>query len=201
MIRILLIRHATAQSTGQMLYGRMPGIHLTEQGQREAQALAASVKARYRVDRLISSPLERAMETARHLSTALDVPITTEEEIIELDYGAWLGMKFEDIRESEDWQHYNKLRSLLGPPEGELTLEVQHRAWRALKRAMSPYIDLDGTTIAMVSHGDVIRALLVLLLGMPLDNIHRLDVAPASLSEIHFDGHYARVTRVNQVPF
>jgi probable phosphoglycerate mutase len=179
----------------------MPGVHLSEEGHRQAKALADAIAARYRVDQIISSPLERATETARYLSDALVLPITTHEGMIELDYGVWLGKSFDDIRESTQWKHYNRRRSLLGPPEGELTLEVQTRAWAALREIMEPYVGAEDATLAIFSHGDVIRSLLVLLLGMPLDHIHRLEVSPASLNEILFDGHYARVVRVNQLPF
>jgi broad specificity phosphatase PhoE len=201
MIRILLIRHGDTELTGRVLYGRMPGVHLSAEGHLQAQALAKSIASRYQVDQLISSPLERATETARHLSDALKLPITTNEGVIELDYGTWLGKSFEDIRESSHWQHYNRVRSLIGPPEGELMLEVQTRAWMALREIMEPHRDAEDVTVAIVSHGDVIRSLLVLLLGMPLDHIYRLEVAPASLNEVLFDGHYARVLRINQLPF
>lgn len=202
MIRILLIRHGDTELTGRVLYGRMPGVHLSAEGHAQAEALAKSIASKYRVDHVISSPLERAIETARYLSDAIEQPITIHEGIIELDYGIWLGKTFEDIRESSHWHHYNRLRSLLGPPEGELTIEVQARALNALREIMEPHIDREeDVTIAVVSHGDVIRSLLVLLLGMPLDNIHRMEVAPASLNEIVFDGPYARVIRINQLPF
>lgn len=174
---------------------------MSAEGHLQAQALAKSIAERYEVDQLISSPLERATETARYLSDALRLPITTHEGVIELDYGAWLGKNFDDIRESTHWQHYTRLRSLLGPPQGELMLEVQTRAWTALREIMEPYLDAEHATVAVVSHGDVIRSLLVLLLGMPLDNIHRVEVSPASLNEIVFDGHYGRVLRINQLPF
>ena len=201
MTRILLIRHGDTELTGRVLYGRMPGVHLSAEGHRQAQALAASIAARYQVNHLISSPLERAIETAQYLSDAVGLPIATHEGVIELDYGSWLGKSFDDIRESDHWQHYNRLRSLLGPPEGEMMLEVQTRAWSALREIMEPYLDAEDATVAVVSHGDVIRSLLVLLLGMPLDNIYRVEVSPASLNEIVFDGHYGRVARINQVPF
>jgi broad specificity phosphatase PhoE len=201
MTRILLIRHGDTELTGRVLYGRMPGVHLSAEGHLQAQALANSIAARYRVDQIISSPLERAIETARYLSDALNLPITTHEGVIELDYGVWLGKSFDDIRDSSHWQHYNRLRSLLAPPAGELMLEVQMRAWSALREIMEPYFDAEHATVAVVSHGDVIRSLLVLLLGMPLDNIHRVEVSPASLNEILFDGHYGRVLRINQLPF
>ena len=198
MIRILLIRHGETELTGQVLYGRMPGVHLSAKGSKQAQALAQGLKKNYHISHLISSPLDRALETARYLSEVLNLPITTEEGIIELDYGHWMGKPFEEIRESETWQHFNRLRSLVGPPGGELMLHVQARAWGALESVLSNHRGSHRPTIAMVSHGDVIRALLILLLGMPLDNIHRFDVSTASVSELVFEGKYARVVRINQ---
>jgi broad specificity phosphatase PhoE len=128
MTRILLIRHGETELTGQVLYGRMPGVHLSANGCRQAELLGYALKNGYHVHQLISSPLERALETARYLSETLHLPIATDEQIIELDYGAWLGKSFEEIRGFESWHHYNRLRSLVSPPEGELLLQVQTRA-------------------------------------------------------------------------
>ncbi len=199
MLRILLIRHAVTTLTGSVLYGRMPGVHISAEGHRQAEALATAIRERFVVDAIISSPLERALETAQYLADALNVEIVTDRDLIELDYGEWMGKTFSEIRDSADWQHYNRLRSTSRPPGGELLMQVQSRAWNALQRMFANFADQEDRTTVVVSHGDVIRALLVLLLGMPLDHIHRFDVAPASLCEILFDGGHARVIRINQV--
>ena len=197
MLRILLIRHGETDLTGRVLYGRMPGVHLSVEGCRQARALSTALQERYTVSAIISSPLERAMETARYLAEDLALPISTDDDLLELDYGDWMGKSFTEIREQEEWHHYNRLRSVSSPPGGELLMQVQARAWTALLRILGKY--QAETTVAVVSHGDVIRALLVLLLGMPLDNIHRFDVSLAGLSELVFDGRYGRVIRINQI--
>lgn len=199
MTRILLIRHGETELTGRVLYGRMPGVHISTEGCRQAKALSEALKTRYEVDEIISSPLERALETAQYLADALELPISTDNGIIELDYGSWMGLTFTEIRESDEWQHYNRLRSVVSPPQGELMMQVQARAWTSLEGILSRYAERSTATVAVVSHGDVIRALLILLLGMPLDHIHRFEVALASLSEVVFDGRYARVVRINQI--
>ena len=198
MIRILLIRHGETELTGRVLYGRMPGVHISAEGCRQAQALSQALKGRYEVHEIISSPLERALETAQYLAEALELPISIDDDIVELDYGSWMGLTFTEIRESDEWQHYNRLRSISSPPEGELMMQVQARAWTALEKILSRHAERETATVAVVSHGDVIRALLILLLGMPLDHIHRFEVSLASLSEIVFDGRHARVVRINQ---
>jgi broad specificity phosphatase PhoE len=199
MIRILLIRHGETELTGRVLYGRMPGVHISAEGCRQAQALSQALKERYQIDEIISSPLERAMETAQYLAETLGLPISTDEDIVELDYGNWMGMTFDEIRQLEEWQHYNRLRSVSSPPEGELMMQVQARAWTAVRKVLIRHADRENVTVAIVSHGDVIRALLILLLGMPLDHIYRFEVSLASLSEVVFDGRYARVVRINQI--
>jgi len=199
MIRILLIRHGATELTGRVLYGRMPGVHISAEGCRQAQALSQALKERYEVDEIISSPLERALETAQYLADTLRLPIETDDDIVELDYGNWMGLTFAEIRESDEWQHYNRLRSISSPPKGELMMQVQARAWTALEKILSRHAQRETATVVMVSHGDVIRALLILLLGMPLDHIHRFEVSLASLSEVVFEGRYARVIRINQI--
>jgi broad specificity phosphatase PhoE len=199
MTRILLIRHGETELTGRVLYGRMSGVHISAEGCRQAQALSQGLKERYQVNEIISSPLERALETAQYLADTLNLPISTDDGIVELDYGNWMGLTFEEIRESDEWQHYNRLRSVSSPPQGESMMQVQARAWTALERILSRHAHLERSTVAVVSHGDVIRALLILLLGMPLDHIHRFEVSLASLSEVTFDGRYARVIRINQI--
>ena len=109
-----------------------------------------------------------------------------------------MGMAFDRIKELESWQHYNRSRSTGVPPGGESIMQVQARAFIATERILDRYSAENDSTVVVVSHGDVIRGLLVLLLGMPLDNIHRFEVAPCSLSEVQFHGRYPRVISINQ---
>ena len=82
MTRILLIRHGETELTGRVLYGRMPGVHISAEGCRQAQALSQALKERYQVDEIISSPLERALETAQYLADTLNLPISTDDGIV-----------------------------------------------------------------------------------------------------------------------
>ncbi len=198
MIRILLIRHGSTDLMGRVLYGRLPNVHIDDLGRNQCRQLANALPHRYRVEEIVSSPLERALETAEILNSELQVPLLQDEGWIELDYGEWLGMPFEEIRELDSWQHYNRSRSTGVPPGGESIVEVQARAFRALERILERWQHREEITVAVVSHGDVIRCLLVLLLGMSLDHIHRFEVSPGSLSEITLDGRFARVICINQ---
>jgi broad specificity phosphatase PhoE len=199
MIRILLIRHGSTDPLGRVLYGRMPGVHLNAEGRRQAEAVAQTLKQRYALSEVVSSPMERTRETAQFLADAQGLDIITEEEINEIDFGSWMGKSFEELQGSEDWTRYNESRSTAWPPGGESMMEVQARGWRALARIAERYLHESNVTVAAVSHGDVVRALLLLLLGMPIDHIHRLEVAPASVSEVLLGRGEPRVINVNQV--
>ncbi len=148
---------------------------------------------------MVSSPLDRALETARFIADAQGLKISIDEDINEIDFGSWMGKPFSELLELDEWKKYNELRSTANPPRGEFMTQVQTRAWVALERIVTRYQHAPDATVAVVSHGDVVRALLILLLGMPLDHIHRLDVAPASVSEILLGPWPPRVITINHV--
>jgi broad specificity phosphatase PhoE len=198
MTRILLIRHGHTELLGKVLYGRMPGIHLSEKGRSEIQRLAAGLRQRYHIDEVLSSPMERARETAEVIAATYGQTVHLDEDLQELDFGGWMGKPFAELMNNEAWKRYNRYRSLNSPPGGEFMHEVQLRSWGALERAMERHRDAADPTVAVVSHGDVVRGLLLLFLGMPLDNIHRLEISTASVSEVVIGNAYPQVITMNQ---
>jgi broad specificity phosphatase PhoE len=196
MTRILLIRHGTTDLLGRVLYGRLPGVHLNDEGRRQARVAGQALKARYTIDAVVSSPLERAAETARSIADPQGLNVAIDENLNEVDCGSWIGKSFPELNELEDWRQFNQLRSLTRAPRGESLLEVQARAWKGLENIQARHQD---GTVAAITHGDVIRSLLLLLLGMPLDHILRLEVGPASVSEIALGGGEPLVRSINQI--
>lgn len=181
MIRILLVRHGATDPMRDVLCGRMPGVHLNAQGQQQAQDLGRNLASIRDLQAVYASPLERAQETAERIACAHNLTVKTEEAFVEVDFGEWTGCRFDAIRDHEYWAEYNRFRSMSKTPSGESLLDVQSRAWAALFQIVKGQSD---GAIAVVTHGDVIRALLLLVLGMPLDFIYRLETLPASVSTI-----------------
>jgi broad specificity phosphatase PhoE len=177
----------------------MPGVHINREGQKQAERLAAGVKERFVLSEVVSSPMERAMETATYVASAQGLQVTTDEDVIEVDFGEWKGKTFEELGQHDDWKAYNAARATTWPPGGESMLQVQNRAWRSLAQIVIRHKDEENATVAVVSHGDVVRGLLLLMLGMPIDLIHRLEIAPASASEVLLGVTELRVINVNQV--
>lgn len=182
MIRIHLIRHGTTDAIRDVLCGRMPDVHLNAAGQQQAQDLGRNIAEIGDLQAVYASPLDRAQETAAPIASAQGLAVQTEAGFIELDYGGWTGRCFEDVRKHDYWAEYNRFRSMSKAPGGESLMEVQSRAWSALFRILGT--TPDDRSIAIVTHGDVIRALMLLFLGMPLDFIYRLEVQPASICTV-----------------
>lgn len=181
MIRILLMRHGSIGVTEGLIYGRTPGISLSEAGRRQAKAAGRAIRNRYRLGQIVSSPMRRAIETARIVAEPQELEIVIDEGFNELNVGEWMGKSVEELGRLEEWKRYNRIRSLHAPPGGELLLEVQRRSWAALDTICRRNND---NTVLVVTHGDVIRSLLLLFLAAPLDNILRLEIALGSVSEV-----------------
>jgi len=198
MIRILLIRHGHTELLGKVLYGRMTGIHLSERGRQEIARLSRGLQERYQLDEIVSSPMGRAKETAEAIAAACGSDVIFDEGLQELDFGEWMGKSFDELSRDEQWKLYNRKRSLTRAPGGEFMMQVQFRAWNALERVIARHRHKPEATMAVVSHGDVIRGLLMLFLGMPLDHIHRLEVGTASVSEVILGNLYPQVITINR---
>ncbi|MBV9265548.1 MAG: histidine phosphatase family protein [Acidobacteriaceae bacterium] len=196
MTRILLIRHGSTDLLHDRLCGRAPSISLNERGRCESRSLADGLALEYQVDAIYSSPLERALETADILSSRCGAPVSKHEGLNEVDFGCWTGRLFSDLESMPEWHAYNRMRSLYGPPGGESLLIVQNRVWGAVHSISAGHRD---ATIALVGHGDPIRALLLLFLGMPLDHILRIEIAPASISEVSLGSSCPIVQGVNRI--
>jgi broad specificity phosphatase PhoE len=198
MIRILLIRHGATDLLGRVLYGRMPGVHLNSAGVEQAQALAQGLRVRYRLTGVTSSPMDRALETARPIAEAQGLEVFSDQAFTEIDFGSWMGKPFSELHDVELWKRYYRFRATTRPPGGESMMDVQSRAWDGIARILDRHPGIREASVAVVTHGDVIRALLLLVLGMSIDHIHRIEAAPASVSEILIDRSDLRVRTINE---
>jgi probable phosphoglycerate mutase len=191
--RLFLIRHGLTDAVGRTLAGRAPGFHLNAEGRAQAEAVAEAL-ASAALAAVISSPLERTTETAGAIAARHGLQVEVAQELNEFDVGAWTGASFAAIDRDPHWRTFNDARSVTPAPGGESMLDVQRRAIDALLRMHRRF----GTgAVAVVSHGDVIRAALVYFLGMPLDFFNRLDVAPGRISIVDLDVHAITVRQVN----
>ena len=194
-VTVFLIRHGHTDAIGRTLVGRRPGVHLTSEGRAQAARLVERLR-RYTpaIDALYVSPLERTRETAAPIGDAFAVELTTCEPLIEVDVGRWSGMTFDELERDGAWRRFNEHRATAGVPGGERAIDVQARTVAALDRIRAAH---PGGRIAVVSHADVIRVAVLHCLGAPLDFVHRIEVAPASISAIQIAPALERVLFLN----
>ena len=193
MITLFLIRHGMCDPVGHAIAGRTPGVHLNEEGRRSAAALAETL-AVYPILAVHSSPLERALETAQPLAARVGVPVELAPALTELNFGAWTGRTLEELRPLPGWRIWNEARGSARIPGGESMAEVLSRALEWVESAR--HRPQEGI-VAAVTHGDVIRALLTHFLQMPVDRLLRLEVEPASVSVIRWEGDEPRLLALN----
>jgi broad specificity phosphatase PhoE len=178
MTTFLLIRHGFTDVIGNTIVGRLPGIHLNERGRVQARRLSQAL-AGSRLDAVYTSPLERARETAGAIAEPHGLAPETMESIGELDAGDWAGTALDALNRDERWRSWNTWRSGNRAPAGESMLDVQRRMADEMIRLRAVHPE---ATLALVSHGDPIRAALAYFLGISLDLCLRLEVSPASVS-------------------
>ncbi len=193
MTTFLLIRHGLTDAVGHRLTGRLPGLHLNETGRRQAAGLPDRL-ARWKIDAIYSSPLERTQETSAPLSERLGLPVTLDIRLAEFDFGRWSGMTIAELEPRHDWQMFCKFRSGTRAPGGELIGEVEARMVTALDEFRGKH---EGQTVAVFSHADAIKAALMSYLAVPTDFIHRLDIVPASISTVRLEEWGAVVAGMN----
>jgi len=180
MTTLLLIRHAICEGAGARLWGRTPGVHITEAGRLQACSLVEhpdfpSPAAVY------CSPLERTRETAAIIAARWNLVPRIEPDLNEIEYGEWTGRLIADLAPNPHWHAFNTSRALVAPPLGESMSSVQARALAACARIAAQHPD---SYIAIVTHGDVIRAILCAHAGISLDRIFEFTVDYASVHRV-----------------
>jgi probable phosphomutase (TIGR03848 family) len=193
---VLLVRHALTPTTGIFLPGRSRGLHLSDQGRLQADALAARLDKLPRVAAVYASPLERARETALPIARARQVAIRIEQDLSEIDIGEWTGLSIKRARRKSEWEIVQRHPSGFRFPGGESFTEMQARMTAALQRIGAQH---RGETIVAVSHADPIKAAVAHALGTPLDLFQRIFIAPASITAVAYRPQGPAVLTVNSV--
>lgn len=193
MTTLVLLRHAMCDAVGTRIAGRLPGVPLNECGRAQARRLAERFRG-HAIAAIRTSPLERARETALAIGLQVERDPCELAALQEIDYGAWTGCTIDELRGDSRWHDWNEHRAFARVPGGECMLEVQARAVAALEELAVRH---DGDTVVAVSHGDVIKAVLVHYAGSSLGDLARVEIAPASVSIIVMNGAARQIVRVN----
>jgi len=193
MALLLLVRHGHTPTAGKILTGWQRGIHLTERGREQAQALSRRLEG-LPIAAIYSSPLERCRETAAPLAAAGGVAVRAHRGLIETGYGEWTGRSIRQLTRTRLWRTMQRSPSSIRFPGGESLRDVQARAVDAVEEIVGAH---PNGTVVVVTHADVVRLLLAHFAGLHLDLFERFVVDPASVSAIAIHDGQPRVVKVN----
>jgi probable phosphomutase (TIGR03848 family) len=195
---VLLVRHGQTPTTGKLLPGRAPGLHLSETGQAQAEAVGRRLASqpKLKVDAIYASPLERTKETAGFIAAALGLKVKTDKGLLEADIGDWTGQELKAVAKTPEWKIVHSYPSGFRFPGGESFVEMQTRTVSAIDRLRQSH---PGQTIVAVSHADTIKAAVAHALGTHLDLFQRIVISPCSVTAIAYGDGGPTVLSVNSV--
>jgi broad specificity phosphatase PhoE/ribonuclease HI len=198
--RFLLLRHGQTELSTQRRYSGRGNPALTDVGQAQAEAAAQYLAKRGGIAAVITSPLQRAYDTAAKAAKALGLDVTVDDDLIETDFGAWEGLTFTEAAEQDPKLHRSWLRDTsITPPNGESFDSVAERVQRVRARIIAEHA---GETVLVVSHVTPIKTLLRLALDAGPGILYRLhlDLASLSIAEFYPDGA-SSVRLVNETSY
>ncbi|MFZ8980202.1 MAG: MSMEG_4193 family putative phosphomutase [Candidatus Nanopelagicales bacterium] len=193
----ILVRHGRTSANAQgVLAGWTPGVHLDDTGVEQAAAVATRL-APVRLAAVVSSPLERTVQTAEAIASRQQRSLAVEldERLGECRYGEWTNQRLADLSKLPLWKTVQEQPSAVTFPDGESLPAMQARAIGAVHDWNQQLGD--RAAYVLVSHGDVIKSIVADALGMHLDQFQRIVIDPASVSVIRYGKRTAQVVHVN----
>ncbi len=193
---VLFVRHGQTPTTGAVLPGRAPGLHLSDRGQQQAEQAAERIAAlgKDRIGAVYASPMERARETAAPIARAVGRRVRVFEGLNECDFGKWTGRRLSDLRRRRDWHQVQRTPSSFRFPGGESFAEMHARMTGAVQSLVARH---PGSTVVAVSHADTIKAAVSHASGAHLDMFQRIVVSPCSITAILYAADGPLVLAVN----
>ena len=199
-VKLFLIRHGQTRWNEEGRYQGDHDIELNQVGIKQAK-LAAKYLSRVEFANIYSSPLKRTLFTAEKIRGRRDLDIEVRDDLKEMSFGEWEGLKFHEINEKyhKDYQNWLEDPYNNRPTGGENFKEITERTTTEINRVVSE--NIDGTSVAVVAHGGVILSLLVYWLQIPLArwksiiqrqgaiNIAVIDKGYPYISAINYTGH------------
>lgn len=187
MVRFIIIRHGYSAFNKARAFTGQYDAPLDEIGYKQAEDTARYVLANYQIDKIVSSDLSRAVDTARPVAKALGLPIERERELRELDTGAWTGLTFEEVaaRYPDTFATFCENVGYSHPDGGESYAQLIERAARIMARLAA---ENEGKTVLVVTHGGFVRCLMCALENVSLDDVKTVPhVANASITVVEYE--------------
>jgi probable phosphoglycerate mutase len=195
MTTFLLLRHAhsVANKAG-ILAGQLEGIGLSKDGIAQVNKLTSSFE-NLKIDRIISSPMQRCLETVEGIARSKRKRISIDERLIEMNYGSWSGKKLSKLSRMKEWKVIQTKPSAFRFPQGESFKVLEERIESLLKDLSRKY---PKETILIITHGDIVKIAASLTVGSGLNNFQKFAVDPCSLTTLSWGSKARMLLTFNQ---
>lgn len=204
-VRLWLVRHGETQSNLDGIFQGQLDTDLTERGRRQAELVGEYLNGEP-FDLAFSSDLKRAADTANHVLSDRDVPLTLDPRLRELHYGVLQGVSYRDFPRilaehgiEREWGPGLFSETGMAAPQGESLAEMRERLIDFIK-------DLDGLVqsdelrnVLIFSHGGTLRTFVTVLLNLPLEARNAFTFANCSVTRVHRDQNSGRLELHNAI--
>lgn len=196
---LYLVRHGKTVGSEVKTYKGSIDIPMSEAGIEQIKNTARFISNYDKASRLSTvycSPLSRAVKSAEIIAEAYGLTPLISPDLMERHFGIWEGMSYTEIEEKypEEFEAWTNNPLIYSPTNGESTCEVRDRIIPALENIISRH---NGESIAIVAHGGVNRIILCHILGIPLENIFRIEQSFGGVSVLEFWDKYPVVKLLN----
>lgn len=189
-----MVRHATCAHIDDTLLGRAVDAPLDARGAMQARALAERLRCETPL-RIECSPRRRTLQTALAIANGAHCGMRVAAPLDELDFGDWAGRSFAQLEGDRRWQSWNRDRDHACTPAGVGIRTLQHSVGRYLATLAATCA---GATLVLVTHAEIIRAIVLHCLGAPASDYPQIAIDPASVTRLCADAAGMRIEAVNE---
>ncbi len=192
-MKFILVRHGETEANIGGIYSGWTDFPLTEKGSRDIQATAEALKRYENIEIIYSSPLNRALTTAKAISASINKEIQIVDSLREMNFGIFDGKERKHIQENytEEWKSWIDDYVNYRIPEGENLIDVYSR----IKDFIDKLIEEDKDSI-IVTHGGIIQTMITYLLDLGLDKMWHFQCPPAGYVEIEYADNFGYIRRL-----
>jgi alpha-ribazole phosphatase len=195
-IRIFLIRHGQTSWNEEGRYQGGSDTSLTPMGIKQAK-LASKYLSKVNLSNIYSSSLKRAVDTAGFIQEGRKIEVIIRENLKEINFGKWEGMKFDEINEKfhDDYKSWLEDPYNGSPVGGESFKIVQERAINEINNIIGE--NKDGSNIAVVAHGGIITSLIVYWLKIPVSRWRSVIQRQGAINIVVIDRGFPYISTIN----
>jgi len=179
----------------EVLFGRTVDSPLDEHGQRQAESLSERLTRRHRLELIIVSPRLRTRQTGAKIAERAGCASETNAAFDEVDFGRWSSQSFAELQSDPAWREWNADRNTARTPAGDSISAVQDRAMNEMQALRMRF---PRGPIAIVSHSEVIRSIVLRCLDLPASHYNRLRIDPASVSCLEMEDELIHLDSLNE---